>query len=243
MKYLKLSVLLTINIVAVTMGASMLSAIFCFATLLASDAFLHSTKNTKKISRFLFPLFANKNDLRLQNNHGTTLNRSEFGSVVVATLIAIPNFSNQKASAVMMEQPKEKFFEIGVTLDVDIAKARFQNARRTVEDLVSNFDSISKEGGDNVRRYLGTVGTTSAMYGIEKVLKNLQNEANDIVAYTENMDDFVYYLRAADTAVYSANFVEFSAAKTKPEKFFDDAKSDCKNILLHMDNMANELNL
>ena len=61
--------------------------------------------------------------------------------------------------------------------------------------------------------------------------------------YTENMDDFVYYLRAADTAVYSANFVEFSAAKTKPKKFFDDAKLDCKNILLHMDNMANELNL
>ena len=63
------------------------------------------------------------------------------------------------------------------------------------------------------------------MYGIPRVMKELQEEANDIVEYTENMNDFDAYLRQADTSCYSANFVEFSAAKTKPEKFFQDAKS------------------
>jgi hypothetical protein len=231
---------IVLNVVKfITMVTLILTAIICFVILTTSHAFLNPTTNAQKLSSSQLPVFAMKYDKHVE----IAISRNEFGALFAASLLVIPNISIQQASAAMMEQPKEKFFEIGVTLSADIAKARFQDARRTVVDLVNNYDSIIKDGGDNVRRYLGTVGTTSAMYGIEKVLKDLQNEANDIVAYTENMDDFVYYLRAADTAVYSANFVEFSAAKTKPEKFFDDAKSDCKNILLHMDNMANELNL
>ena len=147
------------------------------------------------------------------------------------------------ANAVMMEQPKEKVFEVGVAMGVEEAKARFQEARKTLNYMIDNYDDISKEGGDNVRRYLGTVGTTSALYGITKVMKELQDEADDVVQYTENMQDFDYYLRAADTAVYSANFVEFSAAITKPEKFFSDAKSDCLKMRMYMDNMAAELTL
>jgi hypothetical protein len=96
-------------------------------------------------------------------------------------------------------------------------------------------------GGDNVRRYLGTVGFTSSLYGISKVLKELQDEADDIVKYTENMNEFDAYLRAADTACYSANFVEFSAAKTKPEAFFKDAFGEVQKIKEYMNNMAAEL--
>ena len=221
-----------------TMAATLLTATFCFAVL-ATNAYQSSTTRIDTFSRCSFSLFAKRPVRRFDGTDSAPMKRDEF---VIAACTAIPIFYSEKSSAAMMEQPKEKFFEIGVTLGADVAKARFLEARSTIVDLVNNYDSISKEGGDNVRRYLGTVGTTSAMYGIEKVLKDLQNEANDIVTYTENMDDFAYYLRAADTAVYSANFVEFSAAKTKPEKFFDDAKSDCKNILLHMDNMASELN-
>ena len=225
------------------MVVSLLRIIIWYAVLATSDSLQNRRASTKNFSYVPYPPFTKCHVHRFDRDVRVGMNRRGFGAVVAAALVAIPKFSGQKVSAAMMEQPKEKFFEIGVTLSADVAKARFQEARITLADLVNNYDSISKEGGDNVRRYLGTVGTTSAMYGIEKVLKGLQNEANDIVAYTENMDDFVYYLRAADTAVYSANFVEFSAAKTKPEKFFDDAKSDCKNILIHMDNMANELNL
>ena len=217
----------------------MLIIVIYFAIHAKSDAFLNSAASRQKFSACHVPVFAKKN---VEQSVGE-VNRRVVGSHIMATLIAMPYICVQQTSAVMMEQPKEKFFEIGVTLSADIAKARFQVARRTVADLIENYDSIIKDGGDNVRRYLGTVGTTSAMYGIERVLKDLQDEANDIVAYTEAMDEFVYFLRAADTAVYSANFVEFSAAKTKPEKFYDDAKVDCKNILQQMDKMANELDL
>lgn len=222
------------------MAASLLTAT-CFIVLLATSYSFQSTC-IATFSRSSFILLEKRHACGQRGSDIAAISRREFGEVVVACAV-LPTFSSQKASAAMMEQPKDKFFEIGITLSVDVAKARFQDARHTMVDLMKNYDSISKLGGDNVRRYLGTVGTASAMYGIEKVLKDLQNEANDIVVYTENMDDFTYYLRAADTAVYSANFVEFSAAKTKPEKFFDDAKSDCKNLLLHMNNMANELNL
>jgi hypothetical protein len=109
--------------------------------------------------------------------------------------------------------------------------------------LIDNYDSISKEGGDNVRRYLGTVGTTSSLYGITKVLRELQGEANDIVEYTENMNDFEYWLRAADTAAYSAMFVEFSAAKTKPEKFLQDARIASDHMQESMKVMASEIKL
>jgi len=143
----------------------------------------------------------------------------------------------------MMQQPKEKVFQVGETMGVEEAKARFQKARQTLNELLANYEEISKGGGDAVRRYLGTVGTTSALYGITRVMKDLQSECDDIVEYTENMQDFAYYLGAADTAVYSANFVEFSAAKTKPEKFFADAKGDAMKMKVYMDNMAAELGI
>lgn len=171
-------------------------------------------------------------------NSRTTRRMFGFGLLTLTN-----NFTVQQGDAVVMEQPKENFFEVGVALDVDVAKTRFLEARRTLDELINNYDVISRDGGDNVRRYLGTVGTTSALYGIDKVLKELLSEAEDIVEYSENMEEFVYYLKAADTACYSANFVEFSAAKTKPEKFLNDAKSDCKNMLIYMSNMAVALNL
>lgn len=158
----------------------------------------------------------------------------------VAAAVVIPPFPS---NAVMMEQPKEKVFEVGQAMGIPQAKQRFQEARKTLDYLIIHYDDISKEGGDNVRRYLGTVGTTSPMYGITKVLKELQDESNDAIEFIENASEFDYYLRAADTAVYSANFVEYSAAKTPPAKFFADAKADCIQMKKYMSNMANELGL
>jgi hypothetical protein len=137
-----------------------------------------------------------------------------------------------------------KVFKSGEAMDIEEAKARFLKAEKDLQYLVDHYDDVVKSGGgDNVRRYLGTVGLTSAMYGIMKVMKDLQPEALDIVEYTEAMDEFDSSLRAADTACYSANFVEYSAAKTKPEKFFKDALIESKRMLNSMDAMASELNL
>ncbi|KAL7581781.1 hypothetical protein ACA910_022314 [Epithemia clementina (nom. ined.)] len=139
---------------------------------------------------------------------------------------------------------QQTIFKTGEALGVDASKARLVEAQNSLDYLVDHYDEIVKAGGgDNVRRYLGTVGTSSGMYGIVKVLKELQEEASDLVIYTETMQDFDYSLRAADTAVYSANFVEYSSAKTKPEKFYQDAKIEIKKMQSYLKEMASELDV
>ena len=150
------------------------------------------------------------------------------------------------AQATIMDASMEevKTFKAGERLGKDAAMERFQKAQMDLNYLLDHYEEVvSNGGGDNVRRYLGTVGVSSGMYGITKVLKDLQEEANDIVEYTEAMNDFAGYLNAADTSCYSANFVTFSSAKTKPEKFFSDAKSDAMQMQKAMSTMAAQLNI
>lgn len=170
----------------------------------------------------------------------TTTRRQCLQTVFLGSLSMVPLSTN----AVMnVDAEGAQVFKAGQSLGVEDAKARFVEARRVLQELLDNYDEVQKGGGDSVRRYLGTVGTASAMYGISKVMKELQEQADDIVEYTENMNEFESALRAADTACYSANFVEFSAAKTKPEKFFEDAKRETKEMMVLMDRMAPEIGL
>lgn len=155
-------------------------------------------------------------------------------------------FIPQPAIATMMTVPEgseKRLFVLGESLGKDKAIERFKMARDDLTGLLKNYDEISAEGGDNIRRYLGTVGVTSGMYGITKVMKELQDEAEDIVEYVEDMNEFNAFLNQADTACYSANFVEFSAAKTKPEEFYRNAKTDIQQMEKLMSAMARELGL
>jgi len=163
----------------------------------------------------------------------------------LATVFVLAFAPPASLAVVMDNSSKEaQVFVIGQDMPLADAKARFLLAKQDLNYLVAHYDSIvAQGGGDNVRRYLGTVGMTSNMYGIMKVLKRLQEEADDIVEYTETMNEFDYSLRAADTACYSANFVEFSAAKTKPEKFFEDALLETERMLVGFDVMTRELKL
>jgi hypothetical protein len=136
-----------------------------------------------------------------------------------------------------------KVFTAAEVVGVEAGKERFLLAQQKINELADNFDEIAKTGGDGIRRYLGTVGTSSPLCGIGKVMKDLQEESSDIVEYTETMNDFEIALRAADTAAYSSIFVEFSSAKTKPEEFIKNAKREIKNMQVFMATMANELGL
>lgn len=159
---------------------------------------------------------------------------------LLASSIILSN--SDAADAAMLSD--QKVFRAGEKLGIDVAKGRFREAVQSLDILLDRYDEILKEGGgDNVRRYLGTVGTVSGLYGIDKVLKELQSEADDIVNYTEAMFEFGYALRAADTAAYSANFVEYSAAKTKPEQFWTEAKKEAQKMKQCLDDMAAELDL
>lgn len=108
---------------------------------------------------------------------------------------------------------------------VTTAVDRLRQARASLNELLQNYDTIAQQGGDNIRRYLGTVGTTSGLVGIDKVFRELQDSIDvDIVEFIETKADFEYYLQAADTAAYSSIFVDYSSAKGKPEDYYKEAK-------------------
>ena len=51
---------------------------------------------------------------------------------------------------------------------------RFQEARKTFQNILVDYNNISKGIGGNVRSYLEIVGVATLMYGITKVVKELQ---------------------------------------------------------------------
>ena len=107
------------------------------------------------------------------------------------------------------------------------AKERFIAARKDLRELVDNYSDITaKGGGDSVRNRLGTQGVNSKLFGIQKVLKKLSADAEDIVEYTDAMDEFNVYYYQAEGAAYQSMFIEHSSAKGTPESFLKIAKND-----------------
>jgi len=145
------------------------------------------------------------------------------------------------ANAVMSVD--QDVFKTGQSLSTDEAKSRFKEGRKSLKYLLDNYDKVVEGGGDNVRRYLGTVGTTSGLWGIGKVMRSLQDEADDIVDYTETMQEVEASIRGADSAAYMAIFVTTSSSGTPPAKYFSDAKIEANRALKAMDELAAQINL
>lgn len=158
--------------------------------------------------------------------------------IVSVTAVSLPS-SPSNASLLDNTSPDLPAFSGSVAE----AKERFKLAVADIDDLLQNYDVISKRGGDNVRLYLGTQGVKSHMYGIMKVLKTLKDEADDIVEYTEAMDSFEAYKNQAEGAAYQSMFVEHSSAKGTPESFLKTAKGDVVNLRKYMGDLAMQLHL
>ena len=155
-----------------------------------------------------------------------------------ATVMSLPS---SPANALLLDtsSPDLPAFSGGI----EEAKERFKLAIADIDDLLNNYDVITKSGGDNVRLYLGTQGVKSHMYGIMKVLKSLKEEADDIVEYTEAMDSFEAYKNQAEGAAYQSMFVEHSSAKGTPETFLKTAKGDVVNLRKYMGDLAAQLHI
>lgn len=136
-----------------------------------------------------------------------------------------------------------KTFKPGEKMTIEEAKDRFKLAVQDVDELLANYSEISKGGGDNVRRYLGTVGVKSHMYGITKVLKELREEADDIIEFTEASNEFEAYLFQAEGAAYQSLFAEHSSAKSTPESLLVTAKKDVVTMRRFMGDLAVQLHL
>lgn len=176
----------------------------------------------------------------LTNNKTPQDRRSILQQIVTAsaTIVSLPS---SPANALLLDNtsPDLPAFAGGI----EEAKERFKLAIADIDDLLNNYDVISKSGGDNVRLYLGTQGVKSHMYGIMKVLKTLKEEADDIVEYTEAMDSFEAYKNQAEGAAYQSMFVEHSSAKGTPESFLKTAKGDVVNLRKYMGDLAAQLHL
>lgn len=60
------------------------------------------------------------------------------------------------------------------------AEQRFRDGRKSLDFLINNYKEIC-DVHHHVRRYLGTVGTSSGLFGISKAMKALSERADDIV--------------------------------------------------------------
>ena len=160
--------------------------------------------------------------------------------VTASAVVSLP-FYPPPANALLLDNssPDLPAFAGGVIE----AKERLKLAIADIDDLLNNYETISKTGGDSVRLYLGTQGVKSHMYGIMKVLRSLKEEADDIVEYTEAMDSFEAYKNQAEGAAYQSMFAEHSSAKSTPESLLQTAKGDIVNLRKYMGELAAQLHL
>lgn len=117
-----------------------------------------------------------------------------------------------------------------------LAIAPVQDSRKQVDaafvilkDLAEDdgrYATVIAGGGDSLRRELGFVGSASPLVAIDKALTSLMPE--DEGDYNEEFERFILALRAADADAYSANFVEFSAAKATPQQYFNSARRELR---------------
>ena len=171
------------------------------------------------------------------------LTKNAFGLVVGATSLLVADSPPAAATLMDATQDEAKTFSPGTKLSVEDGKKRFSLARKEVQYLLDNYDEICQGGGDAVRRYLGTVGVASNMYGITKVVKDLRDEAEDLVEFTETANEFEAYMMQADGAAYQSLFVEHSSAKGTPLEFLETAKKDILRMQFYFDDLARQLNL
>lgn len=155
-------------------------------------------------------------------------------SLIFSGIIITANPSTSKA--VVMDASANRGTLKDLTMEE--AEERYRAGRATVDYLLKNYDEICNGGGDNVRRYLGTVGTTSGLFGISKAMKTLAEKADDIVEYTELSREIEQCIEQADGSAYMAIFVTTSTSYTPPSKYFDDAKIEVKRLAKAMDELA-----
>ena len=166
--------------------------------------------------------------------HDNGRRRALIHAVVQLSLPLIPTLAN----AAVMDPSSNKVFKEGKTLTEEEAVARLREGRKSAQYLLDHYDEICAGGGDNVRRYVGTVGTSSGLFAIGKVMTALADRADDFVEYTELSNEVLKSIQQVDGSAYMAIFVTTSTSQTPPEKYFNDAKIELKRTIKALDDLA-----
>lgn len=108
----------------------------------------------------------------------------------------------------------------------EAAKDQWTKSVSVVDKLLRNWPT----GGDAIRVELGTQGTTSPLFQIDKAIKVLREETDDIVEFTELAEEFQLTLSRADSMAYSANFAGGSGKPTPPAVYIEKAKKEVESL-------------
>ena len=93
---------------------------------------------------------------------------------------------------------------------------QLEASETAIDDLLQRFDAIAAaEGGDGVRRVLGTVGVKSPLFRVEIAAKLLAQESEeDPENAFEAVEDLMTYISNADGEAYSSIFVPTGGGTT-----------------------------
>jgi len=95
-----------------------------------------------------------------------------------------------------------------------------------IDAMLADWPTLEKKGGDAIRVELGTQGTVSPLFQIDKALRLLRDEAADLVEFTEQSEEFALTLSRADSMAYSANFAGGSGKPTPPAVYIEKSKKE-----------------
>eukprot|EP00588_Corethron_pennatum_P019939 CAMPEP_0194315648 /NCGR_PEP_ID=MMETSP0171-20130528/12443_1 /TAXON_ID=218684 /ORGANISM="Corethron pennatum, Strain L29A3" /LENGTH=165 /DNA_ID=CAMNT_0039071539 /DNA_START=574 /DNA_END=1071 /DNA_ORIENTATION=+ len=118
----------------------------------------------------------------------------------------------------------------GIT--ADSARTQWRQAVMTLDELLQNWSTeewaAEVGGGDKIRVKLGTQGTTSPLYQIEKALKVLRDSefVGDFVEFQETAEEFTGALYRADSLASSSNNKTGSGKQTPPAVFIEQSKTE-----------------
>ena len=130
-------------------------------------------------------------------------------SAAVVTSVALPNAASAAAAP-----------------DADSARSQWKDALSTLDNLLSDWSTVATGGGDAIRTKLGTQGTTSPLFQIDKALKALRDSdyVEDFIEFQETSEEFGLALSRADSMAYSANFAGGSGKPTPPAVYIEKSK-------------------
>ena len=135
-------------------------------------------------------------------------------------------------SGVRRVSADDRWVPAGDPAKADSYIVQLKAGERAMADLLANWEAATKaavqnaEGdaidGDAVRRAIGSVGTTSPLFGLDKVLRVVGRDLDetaknfDLIDFTELSDEVVVRLREVNDMAYSAIFSDSSGNYGRP---------------------------
>jgi hypothetical protein len=112
-------------------------------------------------------------------------------------------------------------------LTSEAARIQWEKSQTVIDDLLQNWPTVvAQGGGDSIRREIGTVGTASPLFQIDKALRVLREEADDLIDFTDQTEEFQLALSRADSMAYSANFAGGAGKPTPPAVYLEKSRME-----------------